>query len=246
MVNATCPSVHPVEAPPPQTHGEPQNPMPQGRMNDIPGMPGTRGGLTLRLNQFVFALVAGCVMASTHATSTYTILRYLSISLVLFDFKYVIFTGFSCFCHMMHWFCSCHGFSLFCFIVFVVIFFGLLLWSVGFLPNAKLLVVVDLMHYVRFYKYWSTFFLRDGWFTVQSNTPQLLSKRFDSWKERKEELVYINSLLCLMFLKPPVPLITLFSAAENIFMMPGEVILCCFSFKWGVESLDSLFSVFVE
>jgi hypothetical protein len=34
-------------------------------MKDIQGMPGTKGGLALRLSQFVFAVTALSVMAST-------------------------------------------------------------------------------------------------------------------------------------------------------------------------------------
>ncbi|KAL5210042.1 hypothetical protein ABZP36_005665 [Zizania latifolia] len=59
---ASSPAVHPVEAPPPTDPVE----QPRGvRMKDLPGMPGTLGGLGLRLAQFVFAGIALSVMAST-------------------------------------------------------------------------------------------------------------------------------------------------------------------------------------
>uniref|UniRef100_A0A0D9Z3N9 CASP-like protein n=1 Tax=Oryza glumipatula TaxID=40148 RepID=A0A0D9Z3N9_9ORYZ len=59
---ASRPAVHPVEAPPPPDPAE----QPRGvLMKDLPGMPGTAGGLGLRLAQFAFAAVALAVMAST-------------------------------------------------------------------------------------------------------------------------------------------------------------------------------------
>lgn len=55
--------MHPVEAPPPPDPAE----QPRGvLMKDLPGMPGTAGGLGLRLAQFAFAAVALAVMASTN------------------------------------------------------------------------------------------------------------------------------------------------------------------------------------
>lgn len=56
------PAVHPVEAPPLTDAAE--NP-PRVRMKDIQGMPGTPGGLALRLFQFAFAVAALGVMVST-------------------------------------------------------------------------------------------------------------------------------------------------------------------------------------
>ncbi|RRT62067.1 hypothetical protein B296_00043682 [Ensete ventricosum] len=56
------PAVQPVEAPSPANAAE--NP-PRLRMKDIQGMPGTAGGLALRLSQFVFAVAALGVMEST-------------------------------------------------------------------------------------------------------------------------------------------------------------------------------------
>lgn len=61
-MNVIRPTVHPVEAPP-LTDG-PLN-GPRMRMKDVQGMPGTHGGLTLRLLQFVFGLISVCVMTST-------------------------------------------------------------------------------------------------------------------------------------------------------------------------------------
>ncbi|ERN03018.1 hypothetical protein AMTR_s01228p00010510, partial [Amborella trichopoda] len=60
-MNVSHPAVHPVEAPP-LTNA---NDAPRTRMKDIQGMPGTLGGLLLRIGQFVFSVVALCVMVST-------------------------------------------------------------------------------------------------------------------------------------------------------------------------------------
>ncbi|XP_044509859.1 CASP-like protein 5A1 [Mangifera indica] len=62
-MNLSRPAVHPVEAPP-LTEVAAQN-VPRLRMKDVQGMPGTRGGLILRLCQFVFSVISFCVMAST-------------------------------------------------------------------------------------------------------------------------------------------------------------------------------------
>ncbi|XP_031265402.1 CASP-like protein 5A1 isoform X2 [Pistacia vera] len=62
-MNLSRPAVHPVEAPP-LTEAAIQN-GPRLRMKDVQGMPGTRGGLILRLCQFVFSFISLCVMAST-------------------------------------------------------------------------------------------------------------------------------------------------------------------------------------
>ena len=61
-MNVSHASVHPVEAPPPTTEGEN---VPRVRMKDIQGLPGTIGGLVLRFFQFVFAVVALAIMATT-------------------------------------------------------------------------------------------------------------------------------------------------------------------------------------
>lgn len=67
------PAVHPVEAPPMTDAAE----NPQGvRMKDLPGMPGTPGGLVLRFLQFVFAIAALAVMASTSDFASVTAFWY--------------------------------------------------------------------------------------------------------------------------------------------------------------------------
>ncbi|XP_030451507.1 CASP-like protein 5A2 isoform X2 [Syzygium oleosum] len=68
------PSVHPVEAPP-ATNGGAQNHGPRVRMKDVQGMPGTRGGLVLRLCQFVFAVISLCVMVTTSDFPSVTAFR---------------------------------------------------------------------------------------------------------------------------------------------------------------------------
>uniref|UniRef100_A0A7N0ZTU6 CASP-like protein n=1 Tax=Kalanchoe fedtschenkoi TaxID=63787 RepID=A0A7N0ZTU6_KALFE len=76
--------VHPVEDPPPPQPavldgGEVALPArPRGvRMADVQGMPGTRGGLTLRLCQFLFAAGSLCVMATTSDFPSVTAFIYL-------------------------------------------------------------------------------------------------------------------------------------------------------------------------
>ncbi|KAK8359537.1 hypothetical protein V6Z11_A04G102600 [Gossypium hirsutum] len=62
-MNVSRPAVHPVEAPPmteAAVHG------PRVRMKDIQGMPGTKGGLFLRLSQFIFSIISVSVMATTN------------------------------------------------------------------------------------------------------------------------------------------------------------------------------------
>ncbi|KAK2643355.1 hypothetical protein Ddye_025118 [Dipteronia dyeriana] len=61
-MNVSHPSVHPVEDPPTTDGG---NHPPRVRMKDIQGMPGTPGGLTLRICQLIFAVAALSVMATT-------------------------------------------------------------------------------------------------------------------------------------------------------------------------------------
>ncbi|CAN1253185.1 CASP-like protein 5A2 [Linum perenne] len=65
-------SVHPVEDPSPTTEGGNNNEDENGnnapariRMKDIQGMPGTKGGLFLRVAQFFFSTAALLVMATT-------------------------------------------------------------------------------------------------------------------------------------------------------------------------------------
>ncbi|KAK4279680.1 hypothetical protein QN277_011419 [Acacia crassicarpa] len=66
------PSVHPIEAPPLT-----DNALPRARMKDVQGMPGTLGGLALRVFQFVFAALALVVMATTSDFPSVTAFRYL-------------------------------------------------------------------------------------------------------------------------------------------------------------------------
>ncbi|KAF8397693.1 hypothetical protein HHK36_016615 [Tetracentron sinense] len=61
-MNASHPSVHPVEAPP---LTDAANNVPRLRMKDMQGMPGTLGGLALRFCQFAFAVASLCIMATT-------------------------------------------------------------------------------------------------------------------------------------------------------------------------------------
>ncbi|KAK2980558.1 hypothetical protein RJ640_006051 [Escallonia rubra] len=75
-MNVSHPAVHPVEPPvPPLTAGGAN--APRARMKEIQGMPGTIGGLVLRLSQFAFAAVALSVMASTSDFPSVTAFRYL-------------------------------------------------------------------------------------------------------------------------------------------------------------------------
>ncbi|KAK9282881.1 hypothetical protein L1049_011106 [Liquidambar formosana] len=75
-MNVSHPSVHPVEAPPLTTDGGANDAL-RVRMKDIQGMPGTFGGLALRFSQFVFAVVALGVMATTGDFPSVTAFRYL-------------------------------------------------------------------------------------------------------------------------------------------------------------------------
>ncbi|KAG2690176.1 hypothetical protein I3760_09G174500 [Carya illinoinensis] len=77
-MNMSRPSVHPVEAPPLTAHNAPR-----GRMKDIQGMPGTPGGLALRLCQFVFALVSLSVITTTSDFSSVTAFCYLVVAVSL-------------------------------------------------------------------------------------------------------------------------------------------------------------------
>lgn len=70
---ASRPAVHPVEAPPvAEAAGNP----PRVRMGDVQGMPGTTGGLLLRMLQFFFAVAALCVMATTNDFTSVTAFWY--------------------------------------------------------------------------------------------------------------------------------------------------------------------------
>ncbi|GAA0153514.1 hypothetical protein Leryth_009710 [Lithospermum erythrorhizon] len=66
------PAVHPVD-PPPLTAAAP----PRVRLKDVQGMPGTGGGLVLRLLQFIFAVISLSVMATTSDFSSVTAFCYL-------------------------------------------------------------------------------------------------------------------------------------------------------------------------
>lgn len=72
-MNVSHTSVHPVEDPP-TTEGA--NAL-RVRMKDLQGMPGTPGGLALRVSQFVFAAAALLVMATTSDFPSVTAFCYL-------------------------------------------------------------------------------------------------------------------------------------------------------------------------
>ncbi|KAL9266701.1 CASP-like protein [Drosera capensis] len=77
------PAVHPVAPPPPSVHlgggggGEGGGGDVRVRMRDIEGMAGTPGGLTLRVCQVVFAVIALWIMASTSDFASATAFRFL-------------------------------------------------------------------------------------------------------------------------------------------------------------------------
>ncbi|XP_022152945.1 CASP-like protein 5A2 [Momordica charantia] len=73
-MNVSHATVHPVEDPP-TTDGA--DDAPRLRMKDMEGMPGTRGGLALRLAQFAFAAAAVVVMATTSDFPSVTAFCYL-------------------------------------------------------------------------------------------------------------------------------------------------------------------------
>ncbi|XP_052176197.1 CASP-like protein 5A2 [Diospyros lotus] len=75
-MNVSRAVVHPVEAPP-ATEGAGNVAPPRVRMEDVQGMPGTLGGLALRLCQFVSAFVSLCVMLSTPDFPTVSAFCYL-------------------------------------------------------------------------------------------------------------------------------------------------------------------------
>ncbi|KAF5727454.1 CASP-like protein [Tripterygium wilfordii] len=78
-MNVSHASIHPVEDPPTTDGGGVgggNNP-PRIRMKDLQGMPGTRGGLVLRLSQFVFAVAALLLMATTSDFPSVTAFCYL-------------------------------------------------------------------------------------------------------------------------------------------------------------------------
>ncbi|KAM3692359.1 hypothetical protein ACB094_08G080800 [Castanea mollissima] len=85
-MNVSHATVHPVEEFPTTDAGggggggggggDGGNP-PRLRMKDVQGMPGTRGGLALRVCQFLFAVAAVCVMATTSDFPSVTAFSYL-------------------------------------------------------------------------------------------------------------------------------------------------------------------------
>ncbi|XP_075485611.1 CASP-like protein 5A2 [Primulina tabacum] len=76
-MNLSQGAVHPVEAPQPQTEGAANAPHHRARMKDLQGMPGTVGGLVLRVSQLLSAVVALSVMATTSDFSSASAFRYL-------------------------------------------------------------------------------------------------------------------------------------------------------------------------
>ncbi|KAJ4704895.1 CASP-like protein [Melia azedarach] len=77
-MNGSRPTVHPVEAPPlTEAAG------PRVRMKDVQGMPGTPGGLILRLIQFFSAVVSVSYMASTNDFHQATAFCYLVLAVGL-------------------------------------------------------------------------------------------------------------------------------------------------------------------
>ncbi|KAI3894360.1 hypothetical protein MKX03_012359 [Papaver bracteatum] len=85
-MNVSHPTVHPIEAPPLTTTdgGGVVNEVPvRVRMKDVQGMPGTLGGLLLRICQFLFAVVALSVMTSTSDFASVTAFCYLVVAVAL-------------------------------------------------------------------------------------------------------------------------------------------------------------------
>jgi len=77
-MNSSHPAVHPVDVPPADIQLAPRV-----RMKDCQGMPGTLGGLSLRIGQFCFAVAAFSIMLSIHDFSTVTAFCYLVAATVL-------------------------------------------------------------------------------------------------------------------------------------------------------------------
>ncbi|PSR92841.1 CASP-like protein [Actinidia chinensis var. chinensis] len=85
-MNVSRPAVHPVEAPPlTYWHGGGDNDEPRVRMKDLQGLPGTPGGLALRLFQLAFAAISLCVMVTAADFPSVTAFRssWPSVSLFL-------------------------------------------------------------------------------------------------------------------------------------------------------------------
>ena len=94
-MNVSHATVHPVEEFPTTDAGvgvggggggDGGNP-PRLRMKDVQGMPGTLGGLALRACQFLFAVAAVCVMATTSDFPSVTAFRY---DFIHFFFLFII------------------------------------------------------------------------------------------------------------------------------------------------------------
>ncbi|XP_039068313.1 CASP-like protein 5A1 [Hibiscus syriacus] len=79
-MNVSRPAIHPVEAPP-MTEAAVHRP--RVRMKDIPGMPGTKGGLFLRLFQFISSIISVSVMATTNDFRSATAFCYLVLAVGL-------------------------------------------------------------------------------------------------------------------------------------------------------------------
>ncbi|KAK3038446.1 hypothetical protein RJ639_030612 [Escallonia herrerae] len=84
-MSVSRPAVHPLEAPPP-TDGAAVAPPHRVRMKDVQGMPGTSGGLVLRVCQLILSAVSLSVMASTSDFPSVTAFRYLVAAVSLQSF----------------------------------------------------------------------------------------------------------------------------------------------------------------
>ncbi|KAH0930427.1 hypothetical protein HID58_016154 [Brassica napus] len=91
MMNVSRPAVRPVIAVPMGPTGG-ANDRPPVRMKDIQGMPGTTGGLILRLSQFVSSLISLSVMFSTPDFRSFTAFCLWSLSLLIID-AYALLVG---------------------------------------------------------------------------------------------------------------------------------------------------------
>ena len=72
---ASRPVVHPLEVAAP---ADPVQPAPGVLMKDLPGMPGTPGGLGLRVLQLLFAAISLAAMSSTVDFASVSAFRYAS------------------------------------------------------------------------------------------------------------------------------------------------------------------------
>lgn len=91
-MNLSRPAIHPIEAPPipdptpPGVAANNNNNQNLPWMKDIQGMPGTPGGLALRVSQFMFAVAALCVMVTTNDFTSVTAFCYLVAVVILQSF----------------------------------------------------------------------------------------------------------------------------------------------------------------